>query len=520
MLKMSRPRKTGIQMPIRLRLTLTFTTLVMVMLLGLGLGLYLIVAQTLNSRLQTDLQSSADNLLVESGHRADSAIILPGPLVTNTDQTTNNPPPEIITQLQVDPAKLTNTTLIYRADEALLAAPTDGIKSTPELAAAARSAKALPDGQFVLSKTRLPNLITNNGTSVFLIYARPIYGLSDPNDAQSRPALVGVYVDSRDYTETDTLLTTMSQVLLIGSGLALLVSLLVGSLVAGRALRPIKDITSTARQIGATDLSRRIGLDSKDELGQLAHTFDAMIARLEAGFGRQRRFIADASHELRTPLSVIEAEATLMLKREREADDYRQALRLIADETGRMRSLIEDMLTLAKADSGELELLPQQVALDDLVTEAVERINRLARERNQRIQLDVANEVWLRGDPVVLTSLFFNLLSNAVKYSPPEGLIIVRVLQPDPTQAVVQIKDEGPGIAPEHIPHLFDRFYRIDQTRRRQLDPADKSSGSSGLGLSIAKWAAEAHGGQINVYSAVGQGTTFEVVLPVKGSQE
>lgn len=513
---MKKKAKLSLNLPIRLRLTLIFTALLMLMLITLGFGLFFIVSNSLNNRLQNDLKNSADYTLIGTAHFPDGAIILPGPLHNPDDNTilTDNSGNPQIAQFKVTARKLDSSIIIYHPDGTVLAQSDDGLQSQTSLVTAAMAAKNLTNNYGYFTQLQLPDYSNNNQVAPFLVYARPIYGLSNPTDSQSPLSLLAVYVDSRPYAETATLLSTMNNVLFIALPLALIISLAVSGFAASRALRPVKAISDTARQIGATDLSKRIGLRSSDELGQLARTFDEMIERLDLSFRRQRRFVDDASHELRTPLAVIEAEATLMLKRPRDPEDYQQALALIVEEAGRMRFLIDDMLTLARAGSGELEILPQTLNLDDLVLEAVERIARLTQQKNQNLQLETAEAVAYKGDPDLLTSLFYNLLSNAAKYTPDGGTIRVRVWQ-EAKQAFFEVSDNGPGIAAEHLPYLFDRFYRADRIRKRQLENSRVGS-SSGLGLSIAQWIAEAHGGSIKAESIIGSGTTFRVILPLE----
>lgn len=484
------------------------------MLLALGLGLYFIVSQTLNGRLEQEMRSQVEDLL-QAAHHPEAALRLPGQLLSAEDDTPlvdKDGKPRILSQIEVDGNNLPGGLILFNPNGTVLWDGSEGLLNTKSVTSLAQAALSLPPGGGNYNQVALPNSTHKEQLNHYLLYVRPIYGLSNPGNEQSPGVVLAVYVDSRSYDETATLLGTMSQLLLISLPLALLASLLVGNFVAGRALSPIETITATARQIGATDLSRRIGLESKDELGQLSQTFDEMTGRLETSFNRQRRFLADASHELRTPLAVIEAEATLMLRRPRDQEDYKRALELIAGEAGRMTRLIEDMLLLARADSGELEMRSNQVILEELVEEAVERISRLAWQKKQELRLEcddsVEEETELNADPSLLISLFYNLLSNAVKYSPEGAKIRVRFEKAEANEVRVLVEDSGPGIGPEHLPYLFDCFYRTDSARTR--------SGSSGLGLAIAQWIAQVHGGRIEVESEPGQGSVFTVILPLK----
>lgn len=496
---------------IRLRLSLTFTGLLLALLLALGFSLYFIVSQTVHNRLDTTLKNEVDATLGQQAHYPDSPLVLPGKLI---NPATGDPMPDtngnqsFQTGLRVERSSLYSSMIIYNPDGTVMADADGGPISNSELAKAALAARGLPEGEGIFSQVAAPTDPATPGVlSQFKVYARPIFGLSDPKNEASPKIVFGMVVNTVPDDDAVTLLNSMSSVLLISLPVAVILSFLLASLVAWRALRPIKAISETATQISVSNLNHRIGLKSRDELGQLAQTFDKMVERLQTSFGRQRRFVADASHELRTPLAVIEAEATLMLKRPRDAAEYRRALELVADESGRMRNLIEDLLTLARADSGEVELRPRMVALDDLATEAASRISRLANQKGQRLHLNMAEEVWLMADPEVLDRLLFNLMSNAVKYTQEGGSIWVNVKRLNHSEALFEVVDNGPGISPEHIPFLFDRFYKVDRARTRK--------GSSGLGLAIAQWAAQAHGGRIEVRSQVGRGATFAVILPL-----
>jgi signal transduction histidine kinase len=225
-----------------------------------------------------------------------------------------------------------------------------------------------------------------------------------------------------------------------------------------------------------------------------------------------RQFNADASHELRTPLTVIRGEAEVALRAARTVPEYQTILQTIQDETERMSRIIEQLLLLARADSGELKLERRPVALDDLIREVVHRAEVLAAARPIQLRTKGLEPLWLEGDEDRLRQLVLNLVDNAIKYTPPGGDVCVRLrLQTDPggaaPRAVVEIEDTGIGIEPASLPRIFDRFYRIDKARSR-------AEGGSGLGLAICRWIVEAHGGQIDVRSQVGIGSCFMVVLP------
>ncbi|MBI4287843.1 MAG: HAMP domain-containing protein [Chloroflexi bacterium] len=292
------------------------------------------------------------------------------------------------------------------------------------------------------------------------------------------------------------------------SGLTVLLLVGVGGLfLAGRTLRPVDRITRTAQEIGESDLSRRINVAGEDELGRLASTLNRMIERLEAAFNRQRQFTADASHELRTPLAVMQAESTLALSKERTESEYRKSLELVSLESGYMSSLIDKLLFLARADAGKEPLELEKVNMTGLLEELSADVEALAREKGPQFKLGPLEDATVRGDRVKLRQLLLNLLENAVRYTPGGGSISATVAT-EGDMAVVTVSDTGIGISAEHLPHIFERFYRVDKARSR-------ADGGAGLGLAIARYIAEVHGGRIEVESEPGKGSAFRVMLPL-----
>jgi heavy metal sensor kinase len=296
---------------------------------------------------------------------------------------------------------------------------------------------------------------------------------------------------------------------LLGIGgllLTLLIAGVSGWFLAGRALGPIDRITRAAEQIGAHDLSQRLDLRlPDDELGRLARAFDAMIARLDGAFERQRRFTADASHELRTPLGAIRAQAEVALTRRRTSEYYERVLASIRDETGRLTRLAESLLVLARADAAEaLDL--RGVDYENLVAEVGASVAPRAREARLHlsVQLDPCPPVL--GDETWLTQLLLNLLDNAIRHTPPGGRLALTLVG-ERGGALVQVADTGEGMAPEHLARVFERFYRVDPARTR-------AGGGAGLGLAICQWIARAHGGTLDLRSTLGVGTTVGVWLP------
>lgn len=296
-------------------------------------------------------------------------------------------------------------------------------------------------------------------------------------------------------------------VLLIGSPLAVVVSVLGGWFLAGRALRPVDDITLTAQRIAGGDLTQRIEITSKDEIGRLASTFNNMIGRLEASIRQIRQFSADASHELRTPLTITKGETELALRKPRSPEVYREALESNLEEIDRMSRIVEELLFLSRADLGEVHVASDPVQLDTLVQEIQMQAMVLGKEQQISTTLGQVEPLRVSGDEWRLRELILNVVDNAVKYSLPRGTVELGLTQ-DRGMARVTVQDHGIGMTPEEQRLVFDRFYRTDAARAH----AQKGTG---LGLSICKWIAEAHHGTIEVTSTFGQGSRFTISLPL-----
>ncbi len=290
--------------------------------------------------------------------------------------------------------------------------------------------------------------------------------------------------------------------------LTLVVTSAGGVFLAGRALAPIDSLTRVAKTISAEDLSQRIDMRlPDDEVGRLAHTFNDMIERLDQAFRRQRQFAADASHELRTPLTAIKGQVEVALQRERDHESYEKVLHAVNDEVDRMIRLTGSLLTLARADAGQLPITKETVDLGQTVTDAVGQMVPAANAKGIELEVRPGPVIRLLADEDLLLQLMLNLLDNAVKYTTDHGSVGVTWALED-GQAAVYVSDTGAGISAEHLDRIFDRFYRVDSARAH-------ADGGAGLGLSISRWIAEAHGGSIAAESKPGSGSTFIVRLPL-----
>jgi heavy metal sensor kinase len=289
--------------------------------------------------------------------------------------------------------------------------------------------------------------------------------------------------------------------------LVVMLAAVVGYFLAGRALRPIDRITRTAQAMSAQDLTQRIGYKGPDdEVGRLARTFDQMLDRLQAAFERERRFTADASHELRTPLTVIKGRIDVTVSRPRTVQEYTHTLHDVARETNRLIRLTNDLLFLTRLGQSSPSMQLQPVDLSDLLSAIVDQVRPLAEAKPLELVEEVKPGLRLTGDPDHLIRLFLNILDNAIKYTPVGGRVTMRAVE-ESTTVRVTVYDTGPGIPPQHLPHLFERFYRVEADRSRE-------TGGTGLGLAVAAEIARWHGGTLEVQSTVGQGTTCLIRLP------
>lgn len=293
----------------------------------------------------------------------------------------------------------------------------------------------------------------------------------------------------------------------IGAGV-LLLGLALAWWIASRVTRPLAEVSRTARQIAAGDLSRRINVPRpEDELGDVANVLNETFAQLERAFARQKQFTADASHELRTPVSLILAHAQGALIHEQSAAEYREALADCARAAQRMKALIESLLELTRLDAGAAPIQCEPCDFAELAGDCAKLLRPLAGEKRLRLDLDL-QPAPCHGDPARLAQVITNLLANAIQFTPSGGTITLRTHRDGGEgNARFSISDTGPGIAPDQLPRLFERFHRADASRAR-------ATGGHGLGLAICKAIVEAHGGGIAVESEIAKGSTFTIFIP------
>jgi heavy metal sensor kinase len=307
--------------------------------------------------------------------------------------------------------------------------------------------------------------------------------------------------------ELSDVLDNLFSIFLVLVPIALAVSVGGGWFLANKSLKPVDEVTQAARQITAHKLDQRIPeRDVDDEIGRLILTFNDMIVRLRHSFEQIKQFSVDASHELRTPLTIMRGEVELALRSTKEAEEYRRVLASNLEEILRLSSIIENLLTLSRADLGEQQVMLVDVDLGEIISELHQDGEILGLKKKIAIELSRNEAIVIKGDPLRLRQLFLNLLDNAIKYTAENGRVWLALERQNGT-AKVTVRDNGVGIPKDDLTKIFDRFYRVDKARSREL-------GGNGLGLSIAKWVAELHKGRIEVESEVGHGSTFTVYLP------
>jgi heavy metal sensor kinase len=303
-------------------------------------------------------------------------------------------------------------------------------------------------------------------------------------------------------------LWTLAAVLAMGIPFAVGLAIAGGYFLAGRVLAPIGAMADKAREITAESLAQRLPVENaEDEFGRLATVFNDTLSRLQDAFERLRRFTADASHELRTPLTAMRSVGEVALRNTLDAKLYRDVIGSMLEEVDRLTRLVESLLTLTRGDSGRIQLAAQTLDLAGLAGSVIDQLRVLADEKQQKLTLQAPTPIHAMGDAALVRHALTNVIHNAIKYTPNGGTVSVE-LKASAGQAVIEIRDTGPGIPAAHRDRIFDRFYRVDASRSRE-------EGGVGLGLAIARWAIEANGGRIELASDEGRGSLFRILLPV-----
>jgi heavy metal sensor kinase len=318
-----------------------------------------------------------------------------------------------------------------------------------------------------------------------------------------QPGRQGIVVAGASLEDRDEALAGLRRQLLIGGPIALLLASLAGYLLAGAALRPVESMRRRAQEISATVGGRRLPVpDADDEVARLARTLNDMLARIETGFDRERRFVAEASHELRTPLALLKTELELALRHPRTPEELRGAIASAAEETDRLTALAEDLLVLARSDEGQLRLESAPLGAQALLETVAGRFAGRAEEADVSVEVDAAADLTAVGDRVRLEQALGNLVDNAIRYG--AGTVRLEAL-PQNGAIALRVTDEGAGFPPGFLPRAFERFSRADEARSR---------GAAGLGLAIVAAILRAHGGSAEARNVDGGGAEVTLLLP------
>ena len=466
-------------MSIRNRLTFWYAFILITAFMLFSAGVYFVVWLTLSRQTDAALYDTGRAITDEARPAMEN-----GQLVVDVPQLDLFRATQIYVQvLDVDGA-IRNTNLPFM---------------TELLDAKAYASVALqPDG----AKTTLWSQANHAGTTLRVL-TLPLSVTFRDSAAQTRQQLLGYMQLASSLDNMMGVMNNLWTTILLVGPLVIGVAVLAGWIMSRRALQPVDDITQTVMRIyRAENLEQRVDVTSGDEVGRLGSAFNEMLERLSALFQVQQRLVGDVSHELRTPLTVIRGNVDLM-RAMRSGDP--ESLEAITSETERMTRMVSQLLMLSQADSGQLPMKIEPLDLAPILVD-VERNGRIIADERVRVSASAQGSLLIQGDRDYIKQILLNLVENAIKHTPDDGEVHVLGYERN-DQVFLSVKDTGAGIAPDALPHIFERFYRVDKARSR-------AHGGAGLGLAIVKSIVDAHGGQIQAYSTLGKGSTFVVTLP------
>ena len=471
---------------VRIRLTLWYTLSMTIMLVALAAGIYFVLRQNVIRRADANAIELADSFLSTVNAEVSDA--------TNPAGVSNGIAAAISEHRFRDVFFV-----VYDAHTNLLAA-SEGYGEPEGLSSPGRDMLASSLRPLASSSDLFHSL--HLGRHQYRSYVRHFL-------VKQQPATLIVLQSLRRQRE---FLATLVDTFWIVIPLAILFAGAGGYLLARRSLAPVVAMSSQASRMGAENLYQRLKVENpRDELGHLAGSFNELLDRLSQSFERQRRFVADASHELRTPVAILCGEAEVALAQpQRTPPEYRESLEILRQEAKRLKHIVEDLFTLARADAGQYPLALTDFYLDELVEECSRNVRTLAAARNIALSCEAQTELPIQADESLLRRMLLNLLDNAIKYTPEGGSISLRCSEEN-GQYRLTIQDSGAGIPAELQGRIFERFFRADKARSRS---DNNGSGGAGLGLAIGLWIAEAHGGRLELTSSNPQGSVFTAVLP------
>ena len=447
---------------IRTKLTLWYLAILALVIVAFAVSTYFLIVRTLDKNLDLRLAEMAENFQVAVNSE-------------QSDEDEKTTPEQIISEAMNEFHYQDFKFAVFTNDGKLIATTIEGDFTNPK-----------SENSFSTIKSK---------DEIFRVFTNQL------NVGQNQYKLF-VYGNLRDLFRIKNLLF---KIFLISVPLTILFAGLGGYFLARKSLQPIVEMSNRAKQISATNLHERLPIANKnDELGKLATVFNELLNRLDTAFEQQRRFMADASHELRTPLAIVRGESEVALsKTTRTSAEYQESLAIVHDESKRLTKIVEDLFTLARADSGKFKTNFAELYLDEIVAECVRSIRTLAEKRHIKIELST-QETQITGDEILLHRLFLNLLDNAVKYNYDTGNISIVV-----ENKQVTIVNTGLMIAQDEQSKIFERFYRVDKARSRS---EETNTSGAGLGLSIAKWIAELHNTELTLLKS----DTTESIFVVK----
>ncbi len=490
---------------VRWRLTLWYLLILSVVMLAFGGVVYETQAADIRSQLNDELRRQTDDLAASYDPSTGQFYLTKGAATTTLSTPAPTKAAPLTDQQLADLKKAGLLNGVPRADSGSQGTPLDvAAESSPTLDALGAGGVALlinSDGKLLSHYGPLSNSEMSQLASQVVTVGPPRTGTTSFTETITREKSASRSSEHyRFYTSPvlikDTIVGTLVTgvpdrapaqlhrllaTLLIAAPITLLIAAAGGYWLATRAMRPVRAITATARSIGATDLGRRINPSTRDEIGDLAATFDQMLDRLEAAFERQRQFTSDASHELRTPLTIVQLELEHARAGKTLSPEIARVLDTIQSENEHMSQLVNDLLTLARADSGPVVLRRERVDLSDVTLATVERLAPLARAEGITLAVGDLPALDVDGDPAYVSQMLTNVIANAIRYTSGVGQSVLieteeREIDGRP-HGVVRVKDDGPGIAPEHLSRIFERFYRVDQARERMPTAGDRPPG-------------------------------------------
>jgi heavy metal sensor kinase len=458
---------------LRARLTLFYSAVLTVLLAVFGLIFYnalgLVIERRLTDELTTRAQYLANHERISNG----------GPqLVFNPD---NREEAYLVHSAAryYQVFQLPSGTLVVQSQELDLL----GVRLSPEAARSLANAPEYSDLQLEQERLRFHNAIMPGNNESYLV--RVGIPLTPADDAQ------------RGFLRSLLFLTPIG----------VLLAAAVGWEMSRRALRPMRTLANAARQIDIEQLQQRLPTrGTNDEVDEVAHAFNETLARLENSVGQMQQFTASISHELRTPLTALRGEAEIALLEARSVDEYKHVLASQLEEFDKLSHMINQLLVLASAEAGEIQWTDQRVDLSALTASLADQLDPVATNKKITLETDVPPNINIRGDASWIERVILNLLDNAIKFTPEGGRVKISVTA-EAGQVILRVQDNGIGIPPESLPHIFDRFYRAEPSRSKQIEGV-------GLGLALARWIVEKHRGRILAESQPGQGTTLNVILP------